>query len=84
MNEPAIDALISEQQVMGFFAVVLKDQALLERLMVAMDTNNDTAIIRMASEYGYSLNQEFLHQGLKKVFNLIAQIALAEGSDISE
>jgi VCBS repeat-containing protein len=84
MNEPAIDALISEQQVMDFFAVVLKDEALLERVMVAMDANDDAAIISMASEYSYSFNQESLRQGLKKVFNLIAPTMLVNDSGISE
>lgn len=84
MNEPAIDTLLSEQQVMDFFAVVLKDEALLERVMTAMDAMDDAAIISMASEYGYSFDQESLHQGLKKVFNLITPTMLAEGSNTSE
>lgn len=79
MNEPAIDALISEQQVMDFFTVVLKDEALLNRLMAALDAKDGAAIISMASEYGYSFSQESLCQGLKKVFNLIAPTVLAKG-----
>jgi len=79
MNELAIDALISEQQVMDFFTVVLKDEALLNRLMAALDVKDGAGIINMASEYGYSFSQESLHQALKKVFNLIAPTVLAEG-----
>lgn len=83
MNEPAIDALLSEQQVMDFFAVALKDEALLNRLMAAMDAEDDAAILSMASEHGYRFNQYSLRQGLKKVVNLVAPIVV-EGSDISE
>ncbi len=84
MHNSAVDGISGEQQVMDFFAVVLKDEALLERVMVAMDANDDAAIISMASEYGYSFNQESLRQGLKKVFNLIAPTVLVEGSNISK
>lgn len=84
MHEPAPTALTGSQQVMDFFAIALKNEALLERLMTAMDAKDDAAIISMASECGYSFNQESLHQGLKKIFNLIKPTVLVEGADISE
>lgn len=48
----------SSQQVMDFFAIVLKDSALLERLIAAIDAGNDAAMIGMVGEYGYNFNQE--------------------------
>ncbi len=83
MNEQT-NVLLSEQQVMDFFIVVLKDKALLSRLVAALDTKDGDAMISMASECGYSLDQQSLDQGLKKVLNLVAPLALVESSDISE
>lgn len=79
-----MDALTGEQQVIDFFTRVLKDEALLNRLVAALDAKDGTEIISMASECGYSFNQESLHQGLKKVFTIVAPTVLAEGPDVSE
>lgn len=84
MNEPATDTLLNEQQVMDFFAVVIKDEALLNRLVAILDAKDGAAIINMAGECGYSFDQESLRQGLKKIFNLIAPVVTAESSDVSE
>lgn len=83
MSEPAIDTLLSEQKVMDFFIVVFKDKVLLNRLVAALDEKDDAAIISIASRCGYSFDQESLHQGLKKVFNLISPTML-ESSDLSQ
>lgn len=83
MNK-STNALSNEQQVMDFFIVVFKNEALVSRLEAALDTKDGAAIISMASECGYSLDQQSLDQGLKKILNLVAPIALVEGSEISE
>lgn len=84
MHEPAVNALTGSEQVMDFFAIALKDSALLERLMASIDAKDDAAMIGIANEYGYSFDTASLHQGLKKIFNLIKPTVLVEGLDTFE
>ncbi len=63
---------------MDFFIVVLKDQALREKFMAALDAKDSAAIMAMAGDRGYHFSQESLRQGLKSITNLMAPIALME------
>lgn len=71
----SIDKAKNELQVMEFFKVILQDEVLLNQFLAAKD---NTTIMNMAAERGYSFTKESLHQGLSKIRNMIAPIVLVE------
>lgn len=83
MNE-SLNAAQSELQVMEFFAAALQEKVLLDRLMEAMGTKDNAAIITMAVERGYNFSQESLHQGLTKIFHLMTPIMQEQNLAVSE
>lgn len=82
--DESLNTAQSQLQVMEFFAAVLQDKMLLNRLMQAMAAKDNAAIMAMAAERGYNFSQESLHQGLTKIFHLITPIMQEQNLAVSE
>ncbi len=72
------NASIEEQQVIVFLIGVLKDEALRQKLIAALDAKDDAVIIQMASDRGFCFTQESLRPGIKNLISLFTPTALVE------
>ncbi|QIR41769.1 Nif11 family protein (plasmid) [Tolypothrix sp. PCC 7910] len=82
--DESLNTAQSQLQVMEFFATVLQDKELLNRLMQAMAAKDNAAMITIAAERGYNFSQESLHQGLTKIFHLIEPIMQEQNLAVSK
>ncbi|MBD2341816.1 Nif11 family protein [Calothrix sp. FACHB-156] len=82
--DESLNTAQSQLQVMEFFAAVLQDKMLLNRLMQAMAAKDNAAMITIAAELGYNFSQESLHQGLTKIFHLIEPIMQEQNLAVSK
>jgi ribosomal protein L12E/L44/L45/RPP1/RPP2 len=78
MDKPTVEQSEEKLKVLHFFIAVLKDEALLDKLVAALDGKDYDVMLDLAQKNGYSFSKSALVRGLKRIANVLAPIALLE------